>query len=135
MAPVVPKCLSLVLCESVTRSASTGEPTVVRAFETFPVPGFPAKTQRFSVWMQLTDGNGKATMSLIVEHIPRDRVEPEEVTVVKFTRTFHDPTVVLEHEAVLEDGIELEQVGRYRLRLEADGVTIMQRYFVAQHAP
>jgi hypothetical protein len=135
MSPVVPKCLALILCESVTYSASTGEPSVVRAFETFPVARFPARTQRFSVWMQLTDGNGSVTLSLIIEHIPPDRVEPDVLALVKFTRTFHNPNAVLEHEAVLQDGIELEEVGRYRLRLEADGVTIMQRYFVAQLAP
>ena len=37
-------------------------------------------------------------------------------------------------DANLEDGTELEKVGRYRLRLEADGVTIIQRYFVARRA-
>ena len=134
MAAVVPTCLALILCESVRRSASTGEPSIVRAFETFPVRGFPAKTQPFSVWMQLTDGNGRSTMSLIVEHVPPDSVEAEEVALIRFTQTFRDPNLVLEHEAILEDGIELEKVGRYRLRLEADGVTIMQRYFVARHA-
>jgi hypothetical protein len=111
MSPVVPKCLALILCESVTHSTRTGEPSVVRAFETFPVAGFPAKTQRFTVWMQLTDGNGEVTLWIIVEHIRPDRVEPEEVTRFKITRTFHNPNAVLEHEAVLQDGIELEQVG------------------------
>jgi len=66
--------------------------------------------------------------------VPPDRVEAELVAPVEFSVNFANPNVVVDHVAVLQDGIELEKVGRYRLRLEADGATILQRYFVARHA-
>jgi Family of unknown function (DUF6941) len=133
MSPVVPKCLALILCDAVRRVRPGGDPTIVRAFDAFDVPAFPAKTGRFSVWIQLTDGNGVSAMRLIIEHIPPDSVEAELVVPIEFSVDFANPNVVVDHEAVLHDGIELEKVGRYRLRVEADGVTILQRYFVARH--
>ena len=132
MSPVVPKCLALILCDAVRRDRPGGEPTIVRAFDAFEVPAFPARTGRFSVWMQLTDGNGTTAMMLVVEYVPPDRVEAELVAPIEFTLDFVNPNAVIEHDARLEDGIELEKVGRYRLRLEADGITIIQRYFVAR---
>ena len=134
MSPVVPKCLALILCNAVTRDGPAGDPSILRAFDAFDASVFPAKTGRFSVWIQLTEGNGRTTMRLIVEHVPPDRVEAELVAPIEFRLDFADPNVVLDHEAVFQDGLELEKVGRYRLRIEADGVTIIQRYFVARHA-
>ena len=131
MSPIVPKCLALILSDAVRRDRRTGDRSVVRAFDAFEVRSFPARTGPFCVWIQLTDGVGTTKILLLVEFIPPDSIEAELVTPIEFTLDFADPTAVREHAANVPGGIELEKVGRYRLRLEARGVTIAQRYFVA----
>ncbi|HEX5009328.1 MAG TPA: hypothetical protein VFY71_02920 [Planctomycetota bacterium] len=122
----------MILCDAVRRDRRTGDPTVVRAFTAFDVPSFPATTGPFCVWIQLTDGAGRTTMRLFVEHVPPDTIDVELVTLIEFTLDFADPNAVLDYDAKLLAGIALEKVGRYRLRLEADGITISQRYFAAR---
>jgi hypothetical protein len=134
MARVVPTCLALILCDSVRRPERGGDPSVVRAFVIMDVASVPTESPPFSVWIHLTDGNGPADMGLIVEHVPAGQLEPEEVAASRFTVLFANPNVVLEHEVILDDGIYLEKSGRYRLRLIADGTTIVQRYFIVQVA-
>lgn len=131
MGRVIPTCLALVLCDSVRRPSRTGEPSILHAFEFFEARSFPAVTQPFSVWMQLRDGNGPAAMRLLVEHVPSGELRPVVIVPILFTLHFLDPNAVLDHEAVFENGIHLEREGRYRLRLTANGTTIMQRYFIA----
>jgi hypothetical protein len=79
--------------------------------------------------MQFRNGNGATAMALIVEHVPASRLEPDVVVVVRFSLDFRDPNAVLEHEAIFEEGLLLEQEGRYRVRVTAGGATIMERYF------
>lgn len=134
MARVLPTCLALVLCDSVRRPAGGGEPTVVRAFAVLDVASLPTNSPPFCVWIHLTDGNGSATMHLIIEHVPTGSLEAEGVMAGKFTLNFENPNEVLEHLANLDNGIHLEKSGRYRLRLTADGTTIMHRYFIVQVA-
>jgi hypothetical protein len=118
----------------VKRAGRTEDPSVVRAFTSIDVPVFPATTQPFTVWLQVTDGNGHAAMQLIIEHVTPGDVEPELVLAVEFSLHFQNPNEVLEHEAVFDGGIVLEKSGRYQLRLTADGISIAHRYFVAQLA-
>ena len=132
MTPVLPKCLALVLCDAVRRKGKAGDPSVVRAFQEFDVASFPATTQPFSVWLQVTDGNGHTAMELRVEYVPPGKVEAHVVLAVAFGLHFRDPNEVVEHEAIFDGGIVLEESGRYRLRLTADGTSIAHRYFTAQ---
>jgi hypothetical protein len=126
---VIPTCLALVLCKAVVRRARTAEPVIFHAFEFFEAASLPSPAMPFTVWMQLRDGNGPTAMQLVVEYLPPGILEPEEVVTVRFNLIFSDPNLVLEHEAVFENGLPLEQVGRYRPRLAADRTTIIQRYF------
>ena len=95
---------------------------------------FPATTRPFSVWVQLTDGNGVVRMKLVFEHVLPERPAFEVLLTVPFPVRFDNPNVVHEHEAVFEQGIDLPCEGLYRVRLEAGGTTVMQRYFVARTA-
>ena len=129
MGRVMPTCLALVLCKSVHRSSRNREPVIVRAFEFFAASSFPAPSGPFTVWMQLRDGNGETAMGLAVEHVPSGALETEEIVTIRFSLNFASPNLVLEHEAVFDAGLPLAREGRYRLRLTAHGVTLMQRYF------
>ncbi|HEX5008804.1 MAG TPA: hypothetical protein VFY71_00280 [Planctomycetota bacterium] len=117
------------LCDAVKRAARTDDPSVSRAFTVFEVTSLPMATRPFSIWIQLTDGNGWLSMVLVIEHLPSRRLDPEVVVRVEFGLEFQDPNLVLEHVVAFDNGIELAKVGRYRARLAADGVTIAQRSF------
>ena len=84
--------------------------------------------------MQLTDGSGQVTVHLSIEYLPPHILEPEVVLPIRFSLSFQDPNEVREHVAVLGDGIDLKNPGRYRVTLAANGITISQRYFAALRA-
>jgi hypothetical protein len=131
MAAVVPRCLALVICDLVGRGGRAAEPFLVRGLQTFHVQSFPSKTEPFSVWVQVTDGSGRASMNLLVEYLPAETLEPDVVVRIDFSLNFQSPNDVLDHLAAFANGIELKQSGRYRVRLIANGTTISQRYFAA----
>jgi hypothetical protein len=124
----------MLMCRAVARR-SGGETSVVDAFDSFTTLNFPSDSHPFSVWMQLRDGHGRTELELAVERLLPQDLEPALVVVVPVTLHFADPHQVQEHEARFPDGIALEDVGRYRLRLSAGGTTIMQRYFGAWRLP
>ncbi len=131
MASVVPKCLALVLCERVERYPHTGVPTIFGAADVVQVKSFPATSEAISVWLQVTNGNGPARMELVIERMPPGKLAPEVVVRTRFSLQFRDPNVLLEHQVIFHEGIELARQGRYRLRLVADGTAIAHRYFIA----
>ena len=133
MAGVRPTCLAMVLCDSVESGSETRGTAILGVFHEFnDVDKFPGTTEPFTVWLQVSNGNGPAAMELVVERVPADEPEPDLVVSVRFSLTFTSPNDVLEYRANFPDGINLEEAGRYRLRLAADGATILQRYFVVQ---
>jgi hypothetical protein len=132
MMTITPTCLAMVLCDSVEPASESQGPSIMGVFNEFEIDRFPGTTEPFTVWLQVTNGNGPVAMELIVERIPAEVPEPDLVTVVGFSMTFEGPNDVLEYRSNFADGINLEEAGLYRLRLTADGSTILQRYFVAQ---
>lgn len=120
------------LCDSVARDAISGRATVVGVFQTVELKPFPATTEPFSIWLQLTDGHGRVAMKLVIERVPPDDLECETILRIPFSLKFDNPNLVQEHEAVLRDGLGLEHEGHYRVRLTANETTIQQRYFVAR---
>lgn len=128
MGKVTPTCIALVLCEAVKRPSGGGEASVLRAFEFFEADNLPGVVQPFTVWTQLRDGNGTAAMTLIMEYLPPDNLEPVELVRVRFNATFTSPHQVVEHESVM-DNPRFEKAGRYRLRLLANDVPVMARDF------
>jgi len=70
MARVVPTCLALIPCDSVSRTGRSGDPSIVRAFAVFRVRFLPTASPPFSLWIHVTDGNGPTVMDLVIEHVP-----------------------------------------------------------------
>jgi hypothetical protein len=68
-------------------------------------------------------------MRLVVEFVPPGDLEAIEIITVRFSVNFEDPNAVVEHEAVFDNGLVFEHDGRYRVRVVANGVQIMQRNF------
>jgi hypothetical protein len=66
MPRVVPRCVTLVLCNHIERDRLTGVPTLVGALDLFLLDSFPGTTGPFSVWIQITNGNGTGRMELII---------------------------------------------------------------------
>ena len=73
-------------------------------------------------------------MELFVEYLPPTSLEIERVLSIRFGLEFRDPNETVEHVAFLANGIGLNQPGRYRIRLVANGTTIGQRSFMALRA-
>ena len=77
---------------------------------------FPGLTDPFTLWVVLTNGAGRVTMRLRIEHLPPNRLEAEPIVDIRFTMEFPDPRVV----------------SLYRMTLMAHDATLVQGPFVAR---
>lgn len=132
MTGVTPRCPALVLCDSVWRDPISGRVTLVGVLQAFEVDSFPANTPPFSVWLQVTDGNGRLAIQLVLQYLPTDSLDAETIVAVSLSLNFDDPNAVREHVSRFEAGIALKSEGRYRMLLTADDTTIQLRDFVAR---
>ena len=129
---ILPRCLTLVMCDRVGRKAGSGKASPVGVFHSFNLPRLPGSTQPFSVWVEATNAVGWLRMDLVFERALPDRPEFEELLVVPFTMSFANSMAIVEHVAVIEDGIDLPGEGSYRLSLECAGTSILSRAFVVR---
>lgn len=129
--PVLPTCLALVLCDAVVRHSETGKSDIVGAFWEVWMQSFPGRTDPFTIWVVLTNGAGRMTMRLRIEHLPPDRLEEEPIVDIRFTMEFTDPRVVRMYVGSI-DGLALDSPGLYRMTLTAHDATLVQGPFVAR---
>jgi hypothetical protein len=54
-----PKCKAILICEQVIVEAVTGKCSIIGVLQSFFVDDPPSKTDRFSVFLQLTNGHGE----------------------------------------------------------------------------
>lgn len=129
MGGVRPTCLALVLCDRIGRVSQSGRASPVGVLHTISARSFPTITRPFSAWMQLTQGNGRLAMGLVIERLLPERPDVERLFVAPFSLHFADPNVMLEHHIRFETGIEIPCPGSFQVRLTADEATIMIRPF------
>jgi hypothetical protein len=72
LPPPIP--LALAICEQIIIEKGTRNITLDSTFNKFRVHDFPSDPQRFHAYCLLTDGEGPATMELVVTRLETDQV-------------------------------------------------------------
>ena len=129
---VLPTCLALVMCDRVGRKAGSGKASPLGILHSFDLSRFPGSTPPFSVWVEVTNAVGRLRMRLVFERALPHRPEFEELLVVPFTLSFENSMAIVEHVAVIGDGIVVPDEGSYRVRLECAETTIIARAFAVR---
>jgi hypothetical protein len=123
-----PVCIALLICESVIEDTRTRNKTIINTFNGITARKFPMRRHQMTVFISLSNGNGKVplTLSFVKDEKDCDKVQFE----FQVEATFNNPL------EVLELGVDLRHVpfpepGDYSIRLYADGELLTQRRFQA----
>ncbi|KPL24430.1 MAG: hypothetical protein AMJ75_03760 [Phycisphaerae bacterium SM1_79] len=108
-----PVLLSVIICDMVIIDRITDKPSIIGAFETISAPQYPARHPRLALFCQLTNGHGKAEITVRLVD-----VQQEDKTLFKGTveHKFRD---VREVSNLTFDigGIVFPHSGEYRLQV------------------
>jgi hypothetical protein len=69
-----PKCKAILLCNHTIIEAVTGKVSIIGIFDNFGMPTFPGLTSAFTVYLQLTDGIGKYSISVELHDLVEDTI-------------------------------------------------------------
>lgn len=125
-AVLTPYPLAMVICDGFWRDPYTGKFTLIGTFSALGGHPFPLTHPVLSVYVALTDGNGKMPVRLELSDVDesRDPILLEE-TEIQFTdrRTVHEL-------AFSAGGLVFPLPGEYRLKLFANNEFIIERRIV-----
>ncbi len=125
-----PQALTMMLCDSVWRDPSTGKTFIQGGFTALTAPEFPCVLSRFSAYVALTRISSAVPINLRLVLLSEDGSDPKDVSSAQANVDSRDPLAVAEGEFVFQD-VVFERPGEYRLVLECDGETLLERRLVA----
>ena len=125
-----PQVLSMMLCDAVWRDPSTGKTFIQGGFTAITAPQFPCAVAKFSAYIAMTQISGSVPINLRLIFVDDDASEPKDISSAQAKVDSHDPLAVAEGEFLFQD-VVFEQPGEYRLVLECDGDTLLERRLVA----
>ena len=108
-----PVLLSVIICDLVIIDRITDKPSIIGAFETISAPNYPARHPQLALFCQLTNGHGKAKITMRL------------VDVQEEDKTLFEGTVEQEFRDVREvasltfniGGIVFPHPGEYRIQV------------------
>jgi hypothetical protein len=116
-----PNAVGLILCQQVITEENTRNVTLVNTLNRLRFASFPSPQRPFVVYVQLTDGRGEATMSLVVSRL--DTLE--DVFEGRWRMTFTDPLRVVRM-ILRSSNVSFPVPGLYQWSLFADGEWVAQ---------
>jgi hypothetical protein len=118
-----PLVLALSLCEYAHRHPITGQFSILGTIHWLELPQFPYRYPLLYVYGCLSDGRGSP--SIVVRLVDIDESRPP-VFERRFTVPFADPDIVVEF-GLEAPNIVFPAPGKYRLQLNANNATILER--------
>ena len=119
-----PKCISMILCESIHRDERTKNLILVGTFNRITGKSLPIPLPKFCVLFTLTDGQGEFDLSLSIENA--DSGQP--LVEMKGPMTLSDPLSISDFDVEFK-GLVFAEEGKYWLVLKANDEILNQRPF------
>lgn len=113
----VPDVLSLVVCDQIITDRITGKQSLIGIFSRIHAQGFPARHAQLSVYVVLTDGHGRTTLTI---RIVDGNDERPPLVEGKGQVHFKNPRAVA-NLALQFHGLTFPEPGEYRVQLYASG--------------
>jgi hypothetical protein len=128
---LMPRVVSLVLCEKFEVNASTRQLSLVGIFHTRQFERFPSPPQRFTVYAALSDAAGEGRMRLEMT-----RLETQE-WIYSYERWFAFPPdrLLLVNLEIPVKRCVFPAAGRYAVKLLFDGEVATERALVIEDKP
>lgn len=122
---ILPRCLSLMLCDAIHRDPGNGKFTLLGTFNQINAAKFPTK-HPLAFYVALTDGRGKCNARIrIVEADKHDDPQTSSVFDSSAIIEFRHPLHVVE--IGLQVMVHLERPGTYYCQIFCDSETLMER--------
>jgi hypothetical protein len=67
-----PVLLSVIICDLVIIDRITDKPSIIGAFETISAPKYPARHPQLALFCQLTNGHGKAKITMMLVDVQEE---------------------------------------------------------------
>ncbi len=128
--PTKPQVLSMMLCDAVWRDPSTGKTFIQGGFTALTAPAFPCAVAKFSAYIAMTQISGAVPINLRLVYVDEEGSGLQDISSAQAKVDSHDPLAVAEGEFIFQD-VVFERPGEYRLVLECDGDTLLERRLVA----
>ena len=125
-----PKPLTMMLCDAVWRDPSTGKTFIQGGFTAVSAREFPCGIPKFSAYIALTEINGVVPIKIRLVHVDGYESGPKEISAAQAKVSSDNPLAVAEGEIIFQD-VVFERPGEYRLVLECDGDTLLERRLIA----
>lgn len=118
----VPKCLAIVICESVVEDARTHNKCILNSYNTIGALGFPTTQDRLTVFVSLTDGRGKAPLEV---RFAKDGSK-QEVFSLTGEVAFKSPLEVVDLTVDMRQ-VPIPEEGNYAIQIYISGEMIAER--------
>ena len=112
--PGQPTCLAIILCEAVVEDVRSHNKCILNTYNTIYSPRFPARHDRLTVFVALTDGHGAMPLELRLVRYLDNR--EEKVLSIEGTVQFTDPLAVADLTFDLR-GVTIPAEGQYAVQV------------------
>jgi len=127
-----PSCLALLVCDAVITDRGTGKVSILGTFNEVLADGVPVLVPQLTVYAELSNGHGEATVILRISRAAPERVEGvgdilgRTLNVWEFPLVFDNPLHVYNLH-ITAMNLYLVDFGLYRISVEVDGLSLMER--------
>ncbi len=118
------KCISIILCDEVTRIHNSWNFIIHRTFHEFFTSAFPFQFPRITVFHTLTGGHGTYDMECAIVNARAGM----DLMVARSQLTATDPLGLTDMQVVLRN-IPIPEAGKYWVELRCSGELVAQRPF------
>lgn len=125
------ECLAIILCESVVEDVRTHNKSIQSAYNTIWSAKFPARHDRFTVFVSLTGIHGKQELKVRVAQITENEPEGNALFELGGKVTSPDPRHVTDITLDMR-GIVIPCAGDYEIRVYIGGDQVGARRFMAR---
>ncbi len=123
-----PVLLPIIICDQVILDARTNKTSIISAFETISAPKYPARHGRLAVFCQLTNGRGKAKITLrLVDVQQEDKIMFEAAVEQEFVDIRQIANLTFDI-----GGIVFPHTGEYRFQIYAGTEFLGERRIVCR---
>ena len=112
-----PDVLAMLVCDHIITDRLTGKQSLIGMFSKVHAASFPASHPQLCIFVALTDGHGKAELTIRVVDSNEDR---PPIVAGKGTVKFSDPRAIA-HLALQFHGLTFPAPGQYRVQLYCHG--------------
>jgi hypothetical protein len=132
MASIGPKCLAVIICESVVEDLRTRNKSILNAYNVISAPKFPTTHDRMTVFVSLTEGRGPADTRFVL--LRDSQSGQEQILEVRGKVKFPNPVAVVDLVVDLRN-VPVPGPGPYAMQVWVDDELVGERRVVARQMP